>query len=302
MKRFYTLPPLEIEYPYILANIKDVKEIEKRKPEHSIIDCGIYDLLKPPFRHSDERIALWKRMEAPGWKVVPDCPSLQYEHGVDLGYRNTDYSKELLKQLYDQNDLSHLPVIQFEIIKGSNSYKQSIKRYIQWFKRKYGQPQNIGVGSVCKAGSKEMVVWVMKHVREQFPKSWVHAFGLKLNHYHAVYRLIDSFDSMAWTFPRGRGRGSCKNKQERIKYFAEYMTAAEEIASDFEFDLLPPGIKNLILHYLKREGRFDSDIALARYLGYNGNISDELLRKSYEDPRKSLLEIRDFIDNVISTI
>jgi hypothetical protein len=60
-------------------------------------------------------------------------------------------------------------------------------------------------------------------VRAQFPDAWIHAFGLRVNYLDELDGIIDSFDSTAWTYPRGRGGHSARNKKEKIEYFREYL-------------------------------------------------------------------------------
>lgn len=224
-QRFYTLPPREIYHPYLLVNIKNIKELEKREYEHSIVDIGIYDLLKGPHQHSEEKLKQWKQLKVSGWKVVPDCPSLLYEFDVNISFSNTEYSKELMTEYYDPNDETHMPVIQATIIKGSDDYQGSIRNYVDWFKRNYDTPKVLGIGSVCKSGNKQMTIWTCRFIRWFFPNTWLHAFGLKLHHFREVRGVIDSYDSMAWTFPRKSGLPSCKNKKMRIEYFHDYLKA-----------------------------------------------------------------------------
>jgi hypothetical protein len=72
-QRFYTYPPVECEWPWILRNIK-----QKAIPNtHEIVDIGIYDLLNPPYRHSNDKLQKLDKLETKGWKVVPDCPDLK---------------------------------------------------------------------------------------------------------------------------------------------------------------------------------------------------------------------------------
>lgn len=255
-KRFYSLPPRKINYPYILVNIKDVKELEKRNYDHCIVDCGIYDLLKPPFRHDEEKLKKWQELEVTnGWKVVPDCPSLLYEFGIDINYLNTDYSKELIENFYIPTDKSHLPVLQSHIVKNSESYKNSVKDFVKWFKRNYDEPDALGMGSACKAGNKKMVLWICHYLRLQFPNSWIHAFGLRMQHFKAVYRIIDSFDSMSWKFMRpnrqkqvfgkaGIALRSANTIKEEVVYYNDYINDLKEINNRYtsllEFKELTP--------------------------------------------------------------
>jgi len=220
-QRFYSYPPVECEHPWVLRNIK-----QKPIPcSHEIVDIGIYDLLKDPDGgHSDEKLMKWKELETLGWKVVPDCPDLEGEFKMEVICDNTSYSWELLTQLYNPDDPSHLPVIQshYENI-------ESFKEYIERFKAKYGVVDKIAIGSICKADNHNIGVKMLKIARREFPNTWIHAFGLRFQQFKKAYNLIDSFDSTSWTFPRDSGRSSCKNKEERIQFFHDYMRRVEEV-------------------------------------------------------------------------
>jgi hypothetical protein len=219
-KRFYTYPPIECNHPWILRNIK-----QKPIPcSHEIVDIGIYDLLKPPFKHSREKLEKWELLETSGWKVVPDCPDLRGEFDIHGGKDNLKYSWELLVNHYNPYDDSHLPVIQ--------SYYEnldSFKSYIHQFKDKFGTPEKIAIGSICKADNHDVGVKMLKLARREFPESWIHAFGLRFQQFKRAYHLIDSFDSTSWTFPRNSGRGSCRNKEERVQFFHDYMRRVDEV-------------------------------------------------------------------------
>lgn len=220
-KRFYTYPPLECEWPWVLRNIN-----QKPQPqaEHEIVDIGIYDLLKPPHQHSAEKLNKWLNLKADGWKVVPDCPDLQGEFNKEVDFSNTEYSWELLTTYYIPDDPTHLPVLQseYENIK-------SFKAYIKRFKEVYGVVDKVAIGSICKADDHDVGVKMLKIARREFPGSWIHAFGLMFQQFKRAHDLIDSYDSTSWTFPRYSGRSSCRNKGERIEYFWDYITRIDEV-------------------------------------------------------------------------
>lgn len=221
-QRFYTYPPVECEWPWILRNIK-----QKAIPNtHEIVDIGIYDLLNPPYRHSNDKLQKWAKLETKGWKVVPDCPDLKGEFGKPIDFSNTDYSWELLTEYYNPSDESHLPVLQSEY-----QNIKSFKEYIKQFKDNYGVVDKVAIGSICKADNHDIGVKMLKIVRREFPNTWIHAFGLRFQQFKRAYQLIDSFDSTSWTFPRvgGQGKGSCKNKSERIEYFFDYIRRINEV-------------------------------------------------------------------------
>lgn len=242
-QRFYSLPPSGYDYPWILRNIKE----KERDCVHEIVDIGIYDLLKPPHKHTKEKIKTWKNLKTNGWKVVPDCPDLKGEElgkikfgpGLDCthdgAYPNFDtveYSWELLTELYDPSNIHHLPVIQCHY-----GNVKSLKNYIYQFKREYGVVEKVALGSCCKINNKAMVFTMHKIMRKEFPTSWIHSFGLRFQHFRKVYRLIDSYDSMSWTFSRKSVELTCSKKQECIKYFNNYLKGLEPFISENQLKL-----------------------------------------------------------------
>jgi hypothetical protein len=234
--RFYSYPLLDCQYPWILRNIKQKPQ---QHAKHEIVDIGIYDLLKPPYTHSDEKLIQWEKLKTDGWKVVPDCPDLKGEFNVDgAPYDNTEYSFKLLKRYYNPEDKSHLPVIQskFQDIDSLNEYIINFKEYYNSIsERKY--PEKIAIGSICKIRHHTTGVRMLKVIRDEFPKSWIHAFGLNMVQFKMGGKnYINSFDSMSWTFPRAhgeliktRGRGPCKNNKERNEFFDAYILRLEEL-------------------------------------------------------------------------
>ena len=213
MIKFYTYAP--VEYPWILRNIK-------QKPldfaSHEIVDCGIDDLKKDPHKHSFEKIQKWKNLKINGWKVVPDCPHIAKEFGIDTDIDNVEYSKELILELYNPEDKTQLPVIQ-----GYYHEPESFRKYGQWFLKQYPIPKKIGIGTICKAGNARSVEETTKIARSLFPNTFIHIFGLRRQHLKLVYKYIDSYDSTAWTKSRESGKSSCRNKKERIQYFEDYI-------------------------------------------------------------------------------
>jgi len=252
---FYSYAPRE--YPFILRNIKQ-KPLEYAK--HEIVDCGIMDLVKEPFQHSKEKLEKWELLELKnGWKVVPDCPHMQKEFGTESKIDNIEYSKELMKKLYNPSELSHLPVIQ-----GYYHDPNSFREYAYWFLENYSMPKKIGIGTVCKASNRTAIAETCKIARSIFPKASIHLFGLRRQHLSSVYKYIDSYDSMSWTWARD-GSGSCKNKKERIEFFNWYMETmpnyminsknTQKINNFFKRNIIEE-----ILHDLKGENNYDHKI------------------------------------------
>ncbi len=214
---FYTYAP-QIGYPWIMRNIK---QKSKRWHHHEIVDIGVYELLKDPYTYSDKTLDKWrelnKRIPYDSILVVPDYPDIHKEHGTDLGIDNIFRSKELMLEFYDPDNTQHLPVIQ-----GEFNDPQTFLWYSRWFKKEFGVPGRIGVGTICKSSTKATQKEVLEIIKKEFPKTMIHAFGLSIRWLQELKHLISSFDTMAWTFPREHGGHSAKNKKERLEYFIKY--------------------------------------------------------------------------------
>lgn len=214
--RFYTYPPVECEWPWVLRNIK-----QKPQPQavHEIVDVGILDLLEPPHRHTEDKIKLWRQTKTEGWKVVFDCFDLEGEFGIQgHGFDTVEYSKELLDEFFN-GEPKLMPVIQ-----GRSRDYRSFREYTDYMKRLYPELNVVGVsGSVGRCGDRDFVRRVITYIRRVYPDTWIHVFALHKNNFRHVHGLIDSFDSMNWTRPRTSGGASCKNKEERIEFFWDYV-------------------------------------------------------------------------------
>jgi len=90
--------------------------------------------------------------------------------------------------------------------------------------------RHVAIGTVCKTKKLFFIKRCCGIARSFFPDAWIHAFGLTLNAIVHVTHLIDSFDSMAWTFPRHPGRWSAKNQRERVEYFRAYIKLTKKYA------------------------------------------------------------------------
>lgn len=121
--KFYTYPP--VNYPYVLRNLKQ----KYKRCIHEIVDCGVNELLKEPYKYSDKTIQRFQDCLTSGWKTVPDYPDIFKENGLDnMGIDNVERSKLLLEEHYDPQNKSHLPVIQ-----GYYNDPDSFDDYAQWF-------------------------------------------------------------------------------------------------------------------------------------------------------------------------
>jgi len=223
MKRFYTLP--DVDYPFLLVNRKNYRVLFKRKFTHAIIDSGVSDFHNKNVKDypaSFLRNWTWKARQLQEiwkdkiWFVIPDYPDDynpgQFGDNVSKTLRNIEYF------ISEAPDVNWLPVIQSRYLD-----KFSFLESCQKLRELVGNYPRVAIGTVCKTKDLSFITYCCKAARTHFPNSWIHAFGLTLSALPKVADLIDSFDSMAWTFPRERGGHSCRNRKECLQYFYAYL-------------------------------------------------------------------------------
>jgi len=233
--RFYTLP--DENYPYLLVNRKNYRILFKRKFEHVIIDSGVMDFVHKNVKEYPKGfLKTWKRKASQLtmiwrdrlWCVIPDYPD-----DYNPGQFGDNVSKTLrnIEDFISFDSVNWLPVIQSRYL-NRLSFLESCQRT----KEIIGDYPRVAIGTVCKCNQISFVEYCAKVTRKFFPNSWIHAFGLTLRALPKVIGLIDSFDSMAWTFPRTKGGHSCKNSKERREYFHVYLSRLKEILEKCQKD------------------------------------------------------------------
>ena len=225
--RFYTLPPdVYADYPWLLVNFFNRKKLERFRFKHAILDSGV------------NRIFFnWKRDDYPAWVLnriafvaqqlseiyrgrlwvtIPDYPDDYYPGTVR---DNIDRTLRNIERFLPVEGVEWLPVIQCRYHDIFSFYEscEEVKKLI-------GEDYpRIAIGTVCKSRKLSFIVNCCKIARKYFPNSHIHAFGLTLKALPKVKDYIDSWDSLAWTYPRESGGASCKNLSERQKFFYIYL-------------------------------------------------------------------------------
>jgi hypothetical protein len=230
---FYTLPPKDIEWDYLLVNPKNYKELFERIFKHAILDSGVMIFHENPnlkdypknfinfWKHEAKRLT--KIFGDRLWITIPDYPD-DYHPG-QFG-DNVSKTIENIKEFIKIDGVNWIPVIQsnylniFSFIKSCEKIKEIIGDY-----------PRIAIGTVCKTNSLKFIEYCCRIARGFFPKSHIHAFGLTLRALPKVKNFINSFDSLAYSFPRTRGH-LCKNKKERIEYFYKYIKRVKDILKE----------------------------------------------------------------------
>lgn len=225
--QFYSLP--EEHYPYLLVNRKNYGILFKRNFEHAIIDSGVMDFVTKEVKEYPKSFLdswAWKVSQLQMifhekvWFVVPDYPD---DYNPNQFGDNVLKTLENVKFFMQKQEISWLPVIQSRYL-NRFSFLESAKATYELI----GDYPRVAIGTVCKCKKKDFIIYCCKVARKVFPHSWIHAFGLTLSALPEVANLIDSFDSMAWTFPRTPGH-SCKNSKERIEYWHAYVNRVNQI-------------------------------------------------------------------------
>lgn len=218
--------------------------------EHAILDCGVGIFKHDPSltEYPPGFLSYWKRLakyltsifKDRIWITIPDYPD-----DYNPGQFGDNVSKTLknVEEFIKIDGVNWLVVIQSRYL-DKRSFLQSCKMT----KELVGDYPRIAIGTVCKTNNIDFIEYCCRTARKFFPRSHIHAFGLTLRALPRVCRylpgsdssvadtgrsawrraLLDSFDSMSYTFPRGPGR-SCKNMSERIAYFYAYIKRVNEI-------------------------------------------------------------------------
>jgi len=234
MVRFYTLPPSGVDWSYLLVNPSNCKVLFKHKFKHAILDCGV-----ETFKHNPDLkdypegfLERWKwkakqLTEIFGERLFVTIPD--YPDDFNPGQFGDNIAKTLenIKDFIFVDGVNWLPSIQSRFL-NRFSFLESCEKT----KRIIGDYPRVAVGTVYKTNNLSFIEYCCKVTRKVFPKSRIHAFGLTLRALPKVKSAINSFDSLAYSFPRKSGMGSCKNLSERQKFFHAYIERIKQILGE----------------------------------------------------------------------
>lgn len=250
--RFYTLPPSGIEWPYLLVNPRNYKQLYKRKWEKAILDCGV-EIFSNPNTFDYSKVFLYR------WKHL--ARQLTQIFGDHLLVTVPDYPDDLAHQFNGENVEKTLRNVEdFLSIDGVNwliPLQAQCLNPFSFFESCYHTKELIGnypwvaIGTVCKTHKLNFIEYSCKVARTHFPNSHIHAFGLTLKALPRVIPTrkswdsmvpdcgrkmwIDSWDSLSFTkglksFSNGgRQAGTLK---ERERFFWAYITRINQILGD----------------------------------------------------------------------
>ena len=244
---FYTLPPSNVNWSYVLINANNPVLGYIRRHGHAIksviIDSGIEIFRNPatkdyPKGHIYEIIKLYNRVRrilpnAEVYATVPDyCDD--YHPGnlwISREITNIERTFQNVVEYTEKFDYVNWLIP----IQGWNKQPKSIERCIKLYQG-YGilsEFNYFAIGNLCVEPDIKIIYATCHFARKLLPKKKLHVFGLRLRALKLVKSFIDSFDSMAWTRPvsSSLGNWSCKNLEERKRFFYAWVNRMNEILS-----------------------------------------------------------------------
>ena len=265
--RFYTFPPNGAPWPWILVNVYSLSTLEKYlkalaniglRVEHVLLDVGVEKYWKKPYDklsfdydkvywdnllESISRLRELARRYGFNYMVTtPDYPddyvsTWKRSHALWVDeYTNIDRTIENIVYVVDHyREIPWLPVAQ-----GYWETPKSIAYSIEQLASlgvldRFGR---VALGNLCTTKNARMIAETIALARITLreldrPNIYVHVFGPGLSGIKkALNHLVPgSWDSTAWTFPRGPHLWSCKNSEERLMYFLFYLKHIYEVLS-----------------------------------------------------------------------
>lgn len=246
MVRFYTLPPRNIPYPYILINANNpkpgIKYIEENKDivEAVIIDSGVERLRKCnvmdyPGGYKENNNQLAKLYEIVA-SIIPEREIYVVASDYPDDYCPGRWGKNIemtIESILDAIDrYKNIPwllpvqgkwmkpesvVYSLELMKSNGliNYAYRTTRYMAL--------ANLCVNKDCKTIYRTTLNaynWLVNH---SFLDMKLHLFGIASNCVGKIKQYIYSWDSTAWTKPRTPGGSSAWNNLERSYLFLTFI-------------------------------------------------------------------------------
>lgn len=250
--RFYTLPPLEVPYPYVIINANRPEPGLRYIARHwaiidsVIIDSGVEIFRDPkvreypggPARWIERLVALYRRVRAivPGADVyvtVPDYPDDYHPRSLWLSEERTNIERtidNILLALEFYPDIGWLIPIQGHY-EDPKSIVAAMEKYekagiLEWAagNTHYIAIANLCVSKKCSTIARTLALahnWLLQHGLRA--KLRIHVFGPAASCVRRAKQYIDSWDSTAWTKPRSPGGSSAWNGVERVYLFLSFI-------------------------------------------------------------------------------
>ena len=252
MIRFYTFPPSDVPYPYILCNARNIDRCVSYLRKHAkivkavIIDSGIEIFRDPNVKEYPYGADTWIALQARRYRIVKNavphaevyvtCPDYCDDYHPRALWLSETYTNiertfdNVLKCVKRYPDVPWLIPIQGHY-RDPGSLLKSLELY-----RNAGLLSRDGyyaIANLCVERSGEIIHRSVLAVRKWLHENLggiprLHVFGMKIAALKLVKNMIFSFDSLAWTRPVSsklyrKYPHSAKNTEQRTLFFCEYI-------------------------------------------------------------------------------
>lgn len=249
---FFTLPPSNEPYPYILINASNYKRQLgtirriKKHIEMVIIDSGVEIFRNPnikeypggPFEAVNRQSIIFDEVtrilgSSKVLVTIPDYPDDYNPKNLWVNSSVTNIERTCYNVIYA---LDEYPEVNWLIpIQGHNEKPESIRKSILLYEEAGILKRNkyFAVANLSNRRNKKLTIKTLQIAQEYLNTKHIHSFGIRM--LEAVdagtKKLINSFDTMAWTRPTklaqlligAKKRWSCKNNWERTVYFYSWL-------------------------------------------------------------------------------
>lgn len=232
---FFTTPPVSENWPYILMNVsrpdRGLRYLRRHPQKTVILDSGVEIFRRPgvfdyPQNHLLNLVRLYERIKPltiECWATIPDYPDDYKPRSLWASQQVTNIERT---HANIKGALQIYPEVNWLIpIQGHNEEPESIRRAISLLNDSgiIGSHTFFAVSNLCTSKRKSVLLETVKLARRLLPGKRLHSFGISLTAALELQDTLDSFDSMAWTFPRGHGGHSARTERERIEWFQNYV-------------------------------------------------------------------------------
>jgi hypothetical protein len=245
--KMFTNPP--VPYPYVLINVMHPRFSPLKYAEEVIIDSGVEifrnrSVMDYPKDHVNKLLKVYAKAKQVVrsknvWVTVPDYPDDYHPRSLWINEQYTNIERTFENVLKYTEQYKSIPWL--IPIQGWSKSPKSVLRAINLYKEHgvIDRFNYFAVANLCVESDVKITYQTLKLVRNALPDKRIHVFGLRFNALKKVYHLIDSFDSMAWTRPVDttlKASYSCKNKEQRIKFFERWLEKYNAIINKTTLD------------------------------------------------------------------
>jgi len=261
---FYTYPPVTSTWSYLLLNVHNYRDINRfidknLKIAAVILDAAVDYYWRKPCSNiaADYDNEYWKKF----WSAVDYLKSIAKEMWIALEVTVPDYPDDYTKHWKKEHCLwidSYTNVDRtLENVFFITSQDKSIKWLLPaqgyentpesiliplevYVNHRLHKKYRIALANLCTSKNVTTIVKTIYIARQFCTECSFHIFGPSIKAVEDAVGALkqgDSFDSMAWTYPRTSGLWSARNEYERKIYFEMYLKRVAEALIGKTIDL-----------------------------------------------------------------